>query len=116
MTPAPPSAFETAHLSNPDPPHKLATDPFLSSGPLLTLAHESAHPVGRGCEHDSSWGTLHLSTKRRNAGTPMLARAGEGFAIRTAEAGAGGNRAQERGEALTQTSAGGRGRRHNPTA
>src|SRR4051794_20593018 len=65
------------------------SDAFFYPRPPPTLAQEFARPVSQGCEHDSSWGTLHLSTKRRNAGTPMLARAGEGFAIRTARAGAG---------------------------
>src|SRR3954466_3258574 len=73
-----------------------------SKGADHDLAQEFARPVSQGCEHDSSWGTLHLSTKRRNAGTPMLARAGEGFAIRTTRAGAGMTWTKERIELLTK--------------
>jgi len=42
--------------------NKTGCDAFFSQCLLQTLAHESAYPVGHLCEHDSSWGTLHLST------------------------------------------------------
>ena len=82
--------------------NKTGGEAFFDSRSSPTLAHESAHPVGRLCQHDSSWGTLHLSTKRHNAGRLMLARAGRVFAIRMVRAGAGMTWTKERIELLTK--------------